>query len=413
MAVVGASLAGATTATLLARAGARVALVERQPDPNAYKVDCAHLIRSSGMPTIRRLGLEARIDAAGGVHTTTNVWTRWGWIVPPEGAPPGYNARRQTLEPMLRRLAADTPGVALMTGEKVTGLVEGDDAVAGVRTFGADSRERVVRARLVVGADGVHSTVAQRAGAKARTRENERFAFFAYFRGVGAGAGTRSQMWLRDPDVAYALPNADGVSVLACMPTKAQLSAFKRDPAGALVTMHRQLPDGPRLEGAERVSEVIGTADHPLVSRPPVPWAGAALVGDAALASDPTWGVGCAWALQSGEWLADEVAPALAGDRPMGAALRRYAQRHRVLASHHRVIADYASSRALSGLERLVFSAGARDAKLAAHVEAVISRRVPARRLTAPGPLARALWVNARRADREGAVREYAGAERT
>jgi hypothetical protein len=29
-------------------------------------------------------------------------------------------------------------------------------------------------------------------------------------------------------------------------------------------------------------------------------------VGDAAIAADPMWGVGCGWAFQSGEWLAGD-----------------------------------------------------------------------------------------------------------
>ena len=32
---------------------------------------------------------------------------------------------------------------------------------------------------------------------------------------------------------------------------------------------------------------------------------GLALVGDAALATDPLFGVGCGWAFQTAEWLAD------------------------------------------------------------------------------------------------------------
>ena len=47
---------------------------------------------------------------------------------------------------------------------------------------------------------------------------------------------------------------------------------------------------------------------------------GLALAGDAALATDPLWGVGCGWALQSGEWLADSVTPALLGHEPWSAA---------------------------------------------------------------------------------------------
>jgi flavin-dependent dehydrogenase len=40
--IVGASLAGCTAAILLARAGARVALVEQRPDAAAFKRICSH-----------------------------------------------------------------------------------------------------------------------------------------------------------------------------------------------------------------------------------------------------------------------------------------------------------------------------------------------------------------------------------
>ncbi|HTR88725.1 MAG TPA: FAD-dependent oxidoreductase, partial [Solirubrobacteraceae bacterium] len=46
VAVVGASLAGCASAILLARAGARVALVEKSPDPAAFKRICTHYIQS-------------------------------------------------------------------------------------------------------------------------------------------------------------------------------------------------------------------------------------------------------------------------------------------------------------------------------------------------------------------------------
>ena len=69
------------------------------------------------------------------------------------------------------------------------------------------------------------------------------------------------------------------------------------------------LPDAPDLSGATRESKLIGKLDLPNVSRPAAR-PGLAFVGDAALASDPLWGVGCGWAFQSAEWLVDETADA-------------------------------------------------------------------------------------------------------
>ena len=50
--VVGASLAGSAAAMLLARAGARVTLIEKAPDPAHYKRVCGHFIQASGVPAI-------------------------------------------------------------------------------------------------------------------------------------------------------------------------------------------------------------------------------------------------------------------------------------------------------------------------------------------------------------------------
>src|ERR1700712_4488308 len=83
--IVGGSLAGSTAAIMLGRAGQRVALVEKQPDPASYKGFCPPFIRAWGFPTIERLGLLEPIVEAGGVRSRIRAWTQWGWIVaPPE-----------------------------------------------------------------------------------------------------------------------------------------------------------------------------------------------------------------------------------------------------------------------------------------------------------------------------------------
>src|SRR3954471_8506155 len=82
--VVGASLAGCSTAMLLARRGARVALVERSPDPEAFKRVCGHFIQSSAVPTLERLGLLDRMEEAGAARSRIRLWTRWGLMETPD-----------------------------------------------------------------------------------------------------------------------------------------------------------------------------------------------------------------------------------------------------------------------------------------------------------------------------------------
>src|SRR3954449_9112962 len=99
--IVGGSLAGCATAIQLGRAGLSVALVEKQPDPGAYKRMCSHFIQASGVPAIERLGLLEPMEAAGGLRPQMHMWTRWGWIeAAPEHAGRGVNLRREVLDPL-------------------------------------------------------------------------------------------------------------------------------------------------------------------------------------------------------------------------------------------------------------------------------------------------------------------------
>jgi menaquinone-9 beta-reductase len=408
VAVVGASIAGSTAATLLGRAGLRVVLIERHRGMEAFKVLCTHHIMACAVPTIRRLGVDRDIEAAGGVRNGLNGYTSWGWITPPLGLPHGYSIRRQKLDPMLRRLAADTTGVDLLLGQRVTRLVDAGGAVGGVVLSGPAGSERTVRSRLVVGADGAHSTVAQLAGAHAKTAPNARFVYFAQFTGVHLTAPDRTHLWMHEPGITYAMPNDDGVTVLACMPTKPDLPAFQSNREAALLAGVRRMPDAPELDGVERVSKIVGTTDYPLVTRDPLPAPGVALVGDAALTSDPTQGVGCGWAFQSAEWLADAVAPALHNGGRLDQALRRYRRRRKALAGHQSTIETEARANPPTALDRLMLKAAVYDSTMAASFDAFSNRTIPVRRFLAPTALARAAWVTARPGGARGG-RSFAG----
>jgi flavin-dependent dehydrogenase len=74
--VVGARVAGCTAARLYAQRGARVALVERRPDLDAYKTVCTHYIQPSATPTIERLGLAGPIEERGASATSSTSGRR-------------------------------------------------------------------------------------------------------------------------------------------------------------------------------------------------------------------------------------------------------------------------------------------------------------------------------------------------
>ena len=186
---------------------------------------------------------------------------------------------------------------------------------------------RALRARLVVAADGRDSHLARMAGVRGRVRPHNRFFYWAYWRGVRP-AGDRSRMWFMEPDCAYLFPNEDGLCLLLVAPHRDRLPEFKADLEGAYLRDLAALPDAPDLSDATRESKLLGKLDLPNVSRPAAR-PGLAFVGDAALASDPLWGVGCGWAFQSAEWLVEETAEALVGGGDLDEALDSYRRVHR------------------------------------------------------------------------------------
>ncbi len=400
--IVGASLAGCTAARLFARQGLRVALLERRTDLDWHKPICTHYIQACAVPTVQRLGLEPLLDEAGCVRSRMEFWTRYGWIRHAADTPPetyGYNIRRQALDPVVRQLAAETPGVELMLGSTAAELLKEGKRFVGVRVREQQGQTTELRGRLIVAADGRNSGLARLADVPAATKKNRRFTYYAYYRDLPLPSGNDSQLWLLDPDVAYALPNEDQMTLIALWLTKNKLPFFKYNRHVAFDAYLRTIPGELDFERAERISDVIGALDLPIQFRSAAK-PGLAFVGDAAFAPDPLWGVGCGWAFQSAAWLVDFTAAAMNAGKDVDAALRRYRRHHRrSLAGHHFVISDYARGRHFSRAEKAFYYAAARDPQLAELILAFGACRVGLSSFLSPRVLGRVLWNNLRRTE--------------
>lgn len=396
--IVGASLAGCATAILLGRAGARVALIDKQPGPEAFKRICTHNIQPSALPTLERLGLLDEMMAAGAVRTSQRIWTRWGWNRElPGRMEPSVSLRREKLDPLVREAAAAVPGVELTFGRTAQALLrDGNDGnvVRGVLVRDRDGTETDLRADLVVGADGRGSRVAELAGLSGRTRPHGRFYYGAYFEDPAPPGSPDVEVWLLDPDFAARFPTDEGLALYAVMPTKDRLPDFKRNPDEALVSFVAGVPDAPPIRELRRVGPTFGKLEMPNRVRGPVA-PGLALAGDAALAIDPLYGTGCGWAFQSGEWLADSVTPALRGEEPLERGLCRYrTRRRRELLGHSFMLMDYATGRRFNPLERTLFAGASRCPHVAAVLDELGTRRARPGRAVARA-LPRAIAVNA------------------
>ena len=398
VAIVGASLAGCAAAIQLGRAGHRVALIEKRPDPNAFKRICSHFIQASGVPAIERLGLLEAMEAAGAKRPRVHLWTQWGWIeAPPERAARGVNLRREVLDPLLRTAATETPGVEAMLGWTAEQLLKEGETFTGVAVRRPDGEERKIRARLTVGADGRDSRVAELSEVPTKTYPHNRIAYGGYFEGGAPPYAPDATAWFLNPQWAAGFPTDNGLTFYAAMPTKDWLPRFKRDPARTLVDFIANVPDAPPIREGRLVDTPMGKIDMTNRMRRPVA-PGLALIGDAALATDPLFGVGCGWAFQSAEWLCDGVRPALRGDESLEKGLARYRRRHaKELRGHAFFIHDYSTGRRFNPAERMIWAAAARDPQAATLLDRMGTRQVGPLQ-TMPRLLPRAIAVNARHA---------------
>ncbi len=396
--IAGGSVAGCALAALLGRQGINVTVLEKSPKPEHYKVVCSHFIQAGATPVLQRLGIDATMERAGALRNGLDVWTAAGWYAMPD-EDHGYNLRREKLDPMLRELAARTPNVEVRQGVTVDAVLrDATGRPSGLHGHTSGGEEVTIDAKVVVGADGRGSSIARLANVPGRVLPHGRFGYMAYYEGLELQATPgHSQMWLTGRDILYCFPNDDGVTVAALFLHKKRLPEFKADKEAAFLEAFAALDRAPDLPSATRVGPMIGKLDLPNVRRPAAR-PGIAFVGDAAQASDPVWGVGVGFALQSAAWLADELAGALTAGANPDPALERYRRKHRRgLALHHLQTSDFASGREMNVMERAMHRAATHDPQTAAMMADVAARAEPLDRIMKPRRMVRALAIGATR----------------
>jgi flavin-dependent dehydrogenase len=328
VAVVGGRVAGASTALLLARAGARVTLVDR----SAHGTDTVstHGLMRAGVLQLSRWGLLDDIVAAGtpSIERTTFHYPDGDSVEvgmrPTPGVPALYAPRRYLLDRILVDAAA-AAGVHVRHEATVTALLRGENArVTGIRVADRDGTTSDLPAAITVGADGVRSGVATEAGADIIRRGRSCSAMlYRYY----AGLSTTGYEWAYGSgDAAGFIPTNDGLTGVFVGTTPARLRALRRDGtqhafATLLAKAAPRLAE--RVAPAEPVGRMHGWAGVPgFVRRSWGP--GWALVGDAGYFKDPITTHGMTDALRDAELLADAILETLAGMVPEAVALKRY-----------------------------------------------------------------------------------------
>jgi menaquinone-9 beta-reductase len=308
--VIGARAAGAATAMLLARRGARVLAVER----GARGADTlsTHALMRAGVLQLARWGLLERIEAAGTPRIAQSVVHYEDEVVPipikPKyGVPALYAPRRTILDRVLADAAVEA-GAEVRYGRRASELVRSPRGrVTGVVLTDADGHCETVSAAVVIGADGLRSTLAGRVEAPA-TRLGRHSTATVY--GYWSRLEVDGYHWYwRTGAAAGAIPTNDGqVLVFVTVPPWRFWQEFRADvPAAYHRWLEAAAPDLARpLARARLASGLHGFAGHAGYLRRP--WgAGWALVGDSGYFNDPISAHGLSDALRDAELLADAV----------------------------------------------------------------------------------------------------------
>jgi flavin-dependent dehydrogenase len=326
--IVGARVAGASTALLLARAGARVALLDRA----GYGTDTVstHGLMRAGVMQLSRWGLLEPVVAAGtpairrtlfhyGCEETIQVS-----IKPSAGVEALYAPRRSLLDRILVDAAAEA-GADVYHEIAVTGVTRHPAGrVTGVHALDRSGRTFDLAARVTVGADGIRSTVAAEVGSRVvRQGASASGVLYRYFADLPAAG---YEWAYGDGAAAGLLPTNDALVCAFVGTTPRRMRDLRRlgpDEAFAALAQEVNPRLAARLREARPVGRWHGWAGVPGFVRTSH-GSGWALVGDAGYFKDPITTHGMTDGLRDAELLATALLDSLAGGVLEQVALARY-----------------------------------------------------------------------------------------
>lgn len=328
--VVGARVAGASTALLLARAGVRVLVVDRAR--RGSDTLSTHALMRGGVLQLRRWGLLEDVVATG-APAIRRVTFHYGAesvtvsLRPYAGVDSLYAPRRTLLDGLLVE-AAERAGAQFRFGHAVTDLARGADGrVVGVVARDQLGRRYVEPADLVVGADGRHSVVAERVAAPVLAAGSSTG---SYVYGYWPATDVVGYHWYYGDQVsAGVIPTNDGLACVFAGGPAPRLGVPRRGMSSAALVRSRlsrvdsalsALAESPTVGGQRWFAGLAPRVRRPFGN-------GWALVGDAGSWMDPLSTHGMTDALRDAESLATAIVSGAASEHAAKSALQGYQER--------------------------------------------------------------------------------------
>jgi geranylgeranyl reductase family protein len=330
--IAGAGPAGAAAAIYLAKAGLRVLLLDRQSFPRD-KV-CGDFVSVVALHELEALGITDRPEyKRSNVVRSAAVYLDGKHLLT-AGVPAFRRFRaigrvipRKTLDESIVALARSS-GANVQEGCYVSGYRSGRHSIEVSVQSG--TRMRLLRAKVLIGADGSSSLVGRLVRGK-RAVDNDRIiAVRGYFTGINGPADRADLYFASDsfPGYCWLFPagrNVANVGVGMMQNTFPPASEHLRAMLLRLIAQDAVLKQ--RLAGAQINGNVVGWPLTTYNGRLPVVSERVLLVGDAAGLINPLNGEGIQYALLSARWAAQSIVDCANRGNFSPAALHGYAEK--------------------------------------------------------------------------------------
>lgn len=334
--VIGGGPAGSTAATLIAQAGHRVRLFERDKFPRFH-------IGESLIPetywVLKRLNMLDKLKQGHFVKKyAVQFMTASGKVSEPfyfvdhkpHESSQTWQVRRSEFDELLLNNAREH-GVDVQEGVRVLEVLFDGDRAVGVRIQHADGTQEEVHAEVIVDASGQSSMIMSRLGLREWDPVLKKAALWTYWKGAyrDTGKNEGSTMVIQTEGKQgwfWYIPLHDDILSVGVVAGYEYL--FKNRPNKDHETIYNEEVARcpglvPRLENAERVTDFFAAKEYSYRSKRAA-GDGWVLVGDAFGFLDPLYSSGVLLALTSGQRAADAVVEGLANRDTSAAQLGKW-----------------------------------------------------------------------------------------